>query len=75
MLCISHAIIALSDKSYLDLFSSNYIRAMHIVEIAFQAFFNNTKALVSDGICKDILSSISHASFPAQQKQASKLGK
>ena len=48
---------------------------MHLLEIAFQAFFNDTKALVSDGVRKDVASYISKASSPDERNQALKLGK
>jgi hypothetical protein len=48
---------------------------MHLLEITFQAFFDDTKALVSDGVRKDVSSSISNSSSPSQQKEASQFGK
>ena len=50
LLCILHLLIALLDKSYLGLFSSNHIRAMHLSEITFQALFDDMKALVLDSV-------------------------
>ena len=48
---------------------------MHLLEIAFQAFFDNTKASVSDGVQKNVAFCISKASSPDERNQASKLEK
>jgi hypothetical protein len=48
---------------------------MHLLELAFQAFFDDTKALVSDGVRKDVASRISQATSSIEKNNASKLGK
>jgi len=51
-----------SKKTYPDITSSLDNIAMRIVDIAFQAFFDDTRALVEDGVMRDINSRLAEAS-------------
>lgn len=48
---------------------------MQICEIAFEAFFEDTKKLVAEGVRKDIKHGIADASSPEQRKAALSRGR
>jgi hypothetical protein len=53
---------------YPGIFSSKAKRAMRILEIAFQSFFDDTKKLVADGVRKDIALCVSRAQSPDEKR-------
>ncbi|KAI0281316.1 hypothetical protein BC826DRAFT_974771 [Russula brevipes] len=59
------------DVDYPGLASSYSKRSMHILEVAFRAFFSDTKALVSDSVKHNIASINSQAESPSELKAMS----
>ena len=72
---IKYASVIYSGKNYEGVSDPKSIKAIRICDIAFHAFFQDTKQLVAEGVRKDIKRRIAAASTLEEQKQAKSRGK